>query len=176
PDQTQVALVWRQPLTNVSVWNRIAQTVAEQQGTTIVQNARLFALMDMAMNDGLLTSFGAKYHYVLWRPITAIRRADKDGNPATVADPTWTTQHPTTPAYPTYAGNAATIGASCATVLARVLGSDTIPFDIHWDAYGFPGVTRSYSGFSAAADEEADSRIYGGIHFRFDSTAGQQIG
>jgi hypothetical protein len=175
PDQTQVGLIWRLPLTNVSVWNRIAQDMAKAQGTSLVQNARMFALMDMAQNDGLMTSFAAKYHYVLWRPVTAIRRADEDGNPATVADPTWTTLHPTTPAYPTYSGNAATIGASCATVLARVFG-DHVPFEVHWDAYGFPGVTRSYSGFSTAAQEEADSRIYGGIHFRFDSVAGQQIG
>jgi hypothetical protein len=108
--------------------------------------------------------------------VTAIRRADEDGNPATEADPTWTTLHPNTPAYPTYSGNAATIGAACATVLAGVLGSNDIPFDVHWDAYGFPGVTRSYDGFWDAAQEQADSRIYGGIHFRFDSVAGQQIG
>jgi hypothetical protein len=176
PDQTQMALVWRLPLTNQAVWNRIAQDMAREQDLSLVQTARMFALMDMAMNDGLETSFGSKFHYGLWRPITAIQRADEDGNPATAADPTWMTLHPTTPPYPTYAGNAATIGASCATVLARVLGSDAIPFQIHWDAYGFPGVTRSYSSFSAAANEEADSRIYGGIHFRFDSVAGQQIG
>jgi len=175
-DQTQVGLIWRLPLTNHQVWNRIAQDVAEERGLSLAENARLFALLDMTMHDGLATSFGAKFHYGLWRPITAIRRADEDGNAATEADPDWTTLHPTTPAYPTYSGNAATIGASCATVLAGVFGSNDVPFDVHWDAYGFPGVTRSYGGFWDAAQEEADSRIYGGIHFRFDSVAGQQIG
>src|SRR5262249_34370638 len=117
-----------------------------------------------------------KYYYTLWRPITAIRRADEDGNPDTEADPTWTTLHPNTPSYPTYSGNAATIGATCATVLASVLGSNDIPFEVHWDSYGFAGVTRSYTGFWAATDEEARSRVYGGIHFSFDNAAGQGIG
>jgi hypothetical protein len=175
-DQTQVGLLWRLPLTNQQVWNRIAQDVAETRGLSLTENARLFALLDMAMNDGLETSFGAKYYYTLWRPVTAIRRAGEDGNPATEADPTWTTLHPTTPPYPTYSGNAATIGAACATVLAGVLGSNDVPFVVHWDSYGFPGVTRSYAGFWAAADEEARSRVYGGIHFTFDNTAGQGIG
>jgi hypothetical protein len=177
PDQTQVALLWRLPLTNHVVWNRIAQGVAEARGLTLAEDARLFALMDMAINDGLETSFGAKYHYTLWRPITAIRDARSDLiNPDTHSEATWTTLHPSTPAYPTYSGNAATIGATCATVLADVLGSNDIPFEVHWDAYGFPGVTRQYSGFWAAADEEARSRIYGGIHFSFDSAAGQGVG
>ena len=105
----------------------------------------------------------------------AIRRAAEDGNPATEEDPAWTTLHPTTPPYPTYSGNAATIGASSATVLAEVLGGD-IPFEIDWAPYGFAGVTRSYASFWTAAEEEANSRIYGGIHFRFDSVAGQEIG
>ncbi len=175
-DQTQAALVWRLPLTNHQVWNRIAQGMAAARGNTLVQNTRLFALMNMAMNDGLQTSFASKYHYALWRPVTAIRRAAEDGNPATDPDPNWTTLHPTTPPYPTYAGNASTIGASCATVLAAVFGTDHITFQVRWDAYGFLGVTRSYAGFWAAADEEARSRIYGGIHFTFDSIAGQGIG
>src|SRR5207248_1325504 len=111
-DQTQVALLWRLPLTNHQVWNRIAQDVAEARGLSLAENARLFALLDMAINDGLETSFGTKYYYTLWRPVTAIRRADEDGNPATEADPFWTPLHPSTPSYPTYSGNAATIGAA----------------------------------------------------------------
>ena len=102
--------------------------MAEDQDTNLAENARLFALLNMALNDGLQTSFASKFHYGLWRPVTAIQRADEDGNPATEADPTWTTLHPTTPPYPTYAGNASTIGAACATVLADVFGTDDIPF------------------------------------------------
>ena len=107
--------------------------------------------------------------------MTAIRRADEDGNPATEADPTWTTLHPTTPPYPTYSGNAATIGATCATVLADVFGADTA-FQFDWGRQGSPGGARSYDSFWAAADEQARSRVYGGIHFTFDSVAGQEIG
>jgi hypothetical protein len=175
-DQTLVANLWRQPLTNHQVWNRIAQDVAAARGTNPVDTARLFALMDMAINDGLQNSNESKFHYALWRPITAIQRADEDGNAATDAEPTWSTLHPTTPPYPTYAGNASTIGAASATVLANVFGEDEVAFDVDWGPYGFAGVTRSYPGFWAAADEMADSRIYGGIHFRFDNEAGQEVG
>jgi len=174
-DQTQVGLLWRLPITHFQVWNRIAQNLAAARHTSLVDTARAFALMDIAENDGLETSFATKYHYVLWRPVTAIRRGDEDGNPATAGDPTWTPLHPTTPAYPTYSGNAATNGFASSRVLDSVFGN-AVPFDVHWDAYGFPGVTQSYSSFTQAAQEEADSRIYGGIHFRFDSVAGQQIG
>ena len=174
-DQTQVAMVWRVAVNNVTVWNRIAQGVADDGNTNLVENARLFALMNMALNDGLQTSNESKFHYGLWRPITAIRRADEDGNAATEADPTWTTLHPTTPPYPTYAGNAATIGAACATVLGEFFGDD-VPFQVDWTPYGSAGVTRSYDDFWDAADEMAISRMYGGIHFRFDGEAGQQVG
>jgi hypothetical protein len=174
-DQTQVAFLWRLPLTNIQVWNRVAQDVAAAQGNTLVQNARLFALLDMAMNDALEGSFESKYQYALWRPITAIRRADEDGNADTQADPNWMTLHPTTPAFPTYPSNAGAEGGSASTLLASFFGTDHIAFQVHWDAYGFPGVTRSYTGFGAAAAEEGRSRVYGGIHFSFDVTAGQEL-
>jgi hypothetical protein len=176
PDQTLVARIWQPALTHFQVWNRVAQDVAQSHELSLPQTARLFALMDMAVSDALGTSFTSKYEYELWRPVTAIRRAAEDGNAATDADPTWSTLHPATPPYPTYAGNAATVSTASTTVLAGVLGTDDIAFNIDWGRYGFPGVTRSYSGFSDAANESADSRIYGGIHFRFDSDAGQQIG
>lgn len=176
PEQTQTAMLWRVPFTMFGVWNGIAQDVARDHDANIADAARLFALMDVSIHDGLLTSFASKYHYNLWRPVTAIRRAGEDGNPATTAEPTWTPLHPSTPPYGTYAGNAATIGASAATALADVFGTDAVPFDVDWSPYGFAGVTRSYDGFWAAADEQARSRILGGIHFTFDSVAGQQIG
>jgi hypothetical protein len=175
-DQTLVAELWRLPLTNHQVWNRIAQDQAAAHHLSLPDTARLFALLDMAINDGLQTSNESKYHYVLWRPITAIQRADEDGNPDTEAEATWMTEHPTTPAYPSYASNASAIGAASATVLAEVFGANDIPFQVNWAAYTSQGGPRSYAGFWAAADEMANSRIYGGIHFRFDCVAGQQIG
>jgi hypothetical protein len=176
PEQTQTAMLWRVPFTMFGVWNGIAQDVARDHDANIVDTARLFALMDVAIHDGLQTSLASKYHYALWRPVTAIRRAGEDGNPATTAETTWTPLHPSTPPYGTYAGNAATIGASAATALADVFGTDAVPFDVDWSPYGFAGVTRSYDGFWDAADEQARSRVLGGIHFTFDSVAGQGIG
>ena len=176
PDQTQVAFLWRLPLTNIQVWNRIAQDMATSKGLNLEQTARLFALLDMTQSDGLETSFTGKYHYALWRPITAIRDPRSgEINPDTQSDPTWLTLHPTTPAFPTYPSNAATEGGTGATILASFFGTDQIPFQVHWDAYGFPGVTRSYPGFWAAATEEGRSRVYGGIHFSFDVTAGWEL-
>jgi hypothetical protein len=175
-DQTQAGLVWQSPVPHFQVWNRVAQKIAAQQDTPIVETARLFAQLNMAMNDGLQTSFASKYFYGLWRPVDAIRRAGEDGNPATDAEVDWTPLHSATPPYPTYAGNAATLGASAATVLATAFGDDAIPFQVDWSAYGFPGVIRSYDGFWDAADEAAWSRVYGGIHFTPDSVAGQGIG
>jgi hypothetical protein len=176
-DQTEIAEVWRQPRTNVTVWNHIAQNQAIAQHLTVPETARLFALLNMSLNDGLQTSNASKYEYILWRPITAIQRADEDGNPATVGEPTWMTEHPNTPPYPAYASNASTIGAACATVLDEVFRRDDIPFQVNWGQQAATlNVTRDYDGFWDAANEMALSRILGGIHFRFDCEAGQQIG
>jgi len=130
-----------------------------------VQTARLFALLSVAIHDGLLTSFTSKYDYGLWRPVTAIQRADEDGNVFTDPDPDWLPLLVTS-SYPTYAGNMAETGAVCATVLALFFGTNIFPFEVHWE--GIPGWTHSYPSFWAIADEEARSRIYGGIHFHFD--------
>ena len=175
PDQTLVAGLWRLPLTNHQVWNHVAQDVSDDRGLSITENARLFALLNMGLHDGLQTSFASKFHYGLWRPVTAIQRADEDGNPATTADPNWMTLHPSTPPYPTYAGNAATIGATMATVLSNFFG-DEVPIEIDWSPYGVSNTTRSYDSAWDAAVEQGWSRVYGGIHFNFDSVAGQQIG
>jgi hypothetical protein len=172
-EQTLVAERWRVPLGNHTVWNRIAQGRAAAHDLTLAEAARLFALMNMALHDGLQTTFASKFHYGLWRPVTAIQRAGEDGNPATPAEPTWATEHPTTPPYPAYASNASAIGAACATVLADVFGTND-PFQVNWPVS--QGGARSYSNFWAAADEMANSRIYGGIHFRFDCVAGQGVG
>jgi hypothetical protein len=142
----------------------------------LVENARLFALLNIALHDGLQTSFTSKFYYGLWRPVTAIQRADEDSNPATTADANWLPLL-ITPPYPTYAGNASTIGKTAATILASFFGCDDIGFEAHWQGLeGSPGWTRSYSSFSALANEQANSRVYGGIHFRFDNVAGQSIG
>jgi hypothetical protein len=178
-DQTLVARLWAAdpalgtPTSIFDIYYTLAGDVALAFGSDLVQTARLFALLSVAIHDGLLTSQTSKFDYGLWRPVTAIPRADEDGNVFTDPDPTWLPLL-VTPPYPTYAGNMAEFGAACATVLARFFGTNVFPVETHWE--GTPGWTRTYPSFWAIADEEARSRIYGGIHFHFDTIAGQEIG
>jgi hypothetical protein len=175
-DQTQVARLWANvntPTNFLFVWNNVARAVAASRNTSTVENARLFALTNIALHDALQTSFASKFQYGLWRPVTAIRRADEDGNDETAPDAGWSSLIGTPP-YPSYAGNMATIGTSQSTILALFFGRDDIPYSHTWEGAG--GATRSYVGFTAMANEQAEARIYGGIHFRFDNVAGQAIG
>jgi hypothetical protein len=175
-DQTQVARLWANvntPTNFLLVWNNVARTVALEKDLTIVEKARLFALTNFSLHDALQTTFASKFVYGFWRPVTAIRRADEDGNDNTVADPAWLPLI-TTPPYPSYAGNMATIGTSQSTILSLFFGRDDISFQHTWEGAG--GATRSYPGFTAMANEQERARIYGGIHFTFDNVAGQSIG
>jgi hypothetical protein len=175
-DQTQVARLWAgvgTPTNFLFVWNNVARTVALERGLTTVEKARLFALTNISLHDALQTSFASKFQYGLWRPVTAIRRADEDGNPDTAPDAAWSSLI-VAPPYPTYAGNMATIGTSQSTTLALFFGRDDIRFQHTWEGAG--GATRSYAGFGAMANEQARARVYGGIHFTFDNVAGQSIG
>lgn len=175
-DQTQVARLWANvntPTTVWFVWNNVARNVAIARNNNTAENARLFALMNIAFHDALQTTMASKFVHGLWRPVTAIRRADEDGNPNTEPDPNWTPLLGNPP-YPTYAGNHAAIGTSQSTILALVFGRDDIRFEHTWEGAG--GATRSYAGFTAMANEEERSRVYGGIHFTFDQTAGQSAG
>ncbi|HEU4712136.1 MAG TPA: vanadium-dependent haloperoxidase [Pyrinomonadaceae bacterium] len=175
-DQTQVARLWANintPTNFLLVWNNVARTVSVAREITTVERARLFALTNISLHDALQTTFASKFQHGLWRPITAIRRADEDGNAATTSDPSWSSLVPAPP-YPSYAGNMAAIGTSQATVLALFFGRDDIRFEHTWTGAG--GATRAYAGFGAMADEQARARVYGGIHFTFDNVAGQSVG
>jgi hypothetical protein len=175
-DQTQAARLWANvntPTNFLFVWNNVAGTVAEERGIDTVAKARLFALTNIALHDALQTAFASKFVYGLWRPVTAIRRADEDGNADTLADPAWNSLI-ATPPYPSYAGNMATIGMSQSTVLAMFFGRDDIRFSHTWEGAG--GATRLYQGFAAMANEQERARVWGGIHFTFDNAAGQSIG
>jgi membrane-associated phospholipid phosphatase len=155
------------------LWNKIAQEAAVAQGNTLVQNARMFALLDLTLADTAIACWDAKYTYNFWRPVTAVRAADTDGNPDTEADPNWTPLL-ATPSHPSYPSAHATELGGSAEILASFFGTDAIPFSISWE--GLPGVTRSYAGFSAAADEATMSRIWAGFHWSFDLTAGHTLG
>ncbi|HEU5132660.1 MAG TPA: vanadium-dependent haloperoxidase, partial [Pyrinomonadaceae bacterium] len=175
-DQTKVAQLWagvNTPTNFLFVWNNVARTVSLARGSSTVEQARLFALTNMALHDALQTTFASKFVYGLWRPVTAIRRADEDSNASTAPDPGWSSLI-ASPPYPTYAGNNAAIGTSQSTILALFFGRDDIAFQHTWEGAG--GATRAYAGFSAMADEEARARVYGGIHFTFDNVAGQSVG
>ena len=135
-----------------------------------LEAARLYALVNTTFHDALFVSFSGKYLYGLWRPVTAIREAARDGNPATEPDPEFTSLIPTPP-YPTYPGNYACLAAAIGRVFTRYFGRDDVPLSITWAAPAGPGITRSYNGFRQLADEAARSRVYGGIHFNFDTTS-----
>ncbi len=175
-EQAQIARLWAgvgTPTNPFLTWNNVARRVSLDRGLSAVENARLFALFNMAVHDQLLTSFTGKFYYGLWRPVTAIRRADEDGNPATEPDATWLALVPNPP-YPSYPGNMAGIGTAQSTMLALFFGRDDIAFEHTWEGAG--GATRSYTSFAQMGQEQSDARIYGGLHFRFDNEAGQSIG
>jgi hypothetical protein len=177
PAQTQLAQLFAAVTitgTNINViWNNVVRDVTLGRQLTLLQSARLYALMNVATIDGLQTSQTGKFIYGLWRPVTAIRNADTDPNPATAGDAAWTPLL-ATPPYPTYPGNMACIGAAAARAIGLGIGTDTFAFTATWQALnGGPAIQRSYTEFSQLAQDEADSRIYGGIHFRFDNEASQ---
>ena len=183
-EQTAIARLWAGiaasgtgTATNfLSVWNNIARDVVRERGLSLGEAARVFVLLNVSVHDGLQTAQASKFVYGLWRPVTAIRQADTDLNPATDADATWLPLL-TTPPYPSYAGNMATIGASAARALQLACGTDQIAVTVTWrQSGGQADVVHAFDGFWQAAEEQSESRIYGGIHYRFDQVAGQQLG
>lgn len=167
-EQTQISNLWAGVGTTTganAVWNQVFATLAVAKEWDGVDTARGFALLNMTQHDALMTSFTGKFIYGFWRPVTAIREGDNDGNGDTAGDPAWTPLL-TTPPYPSAPGNMACIGGSQSRLLERLFGQDAVPFSVTWTGAGTnPSVTRSYHGFRQLADEEAYSRIWGGIHF-----------
>lgn len=176
-EQTLISRLWAGVVTRTNlfaIWNNVARDTSHAHGLGLLDTARVFALMNASIHDGLLTSHTSKFVYGLWRPVTAIRRADEDLNALTVADPSWTPLL-VTPPYPSHSGNMACSGASAATALALNFGTNDIPVTATWlGNTGNPDVSRNYAGFWQLADEEARSRIYGGIHFTFESLTSQE--
>ena len=171
PEQTEIGKFWNPPIQNF--WNQIAQTVALVHHSDLPTTARLFATLNLSFADSAIAFYDAKYTYRLGRPVTAIRLADTDGNPNTVADPNWLPLSGTTAADPSYPGAHSTISAAGADVLAGFYGNDNA-FSVSSPA--LPGVTRSFTSFSAAAEEAGLSRIFSGQHTRLDHIAGLALG
>ena len=175
-DQTQIALFWADnagTATPPGHWNVIAQTIARQRGLSLIENARLFALLNMSLADAGIYCWLIKFHYGYWRPITAIHRADADGNPDTDPDPTWEPLI-ATPPFPTYTSGHSTFSGAGASLLANYLGTDRVRFASTSEE--LPGVTRRFESIWSAAEEAGMSRIYGGIHWQFDNTEGLTAG
>jgi PAP2 superfamily len=156
-----------------NVWNQIAQTAGMSFNNRLAQNARMFALLDTSVADGVIALYDSKYGYRRWRPVTAVRAADNDGNPETTADPSWTPLAVTAPD-PSYAGAHAEISQWAAVALRDFFRTDRLDFSLTTPS--LPSVVRSFQSFSQAADEAAASRIYVGQHFRYDEDAGQALG
>jgi hypothetical protein len=170
-DQTQIAHFWVE--SSPLLWNCVARTVSSAEGLDLWENARLFGLLNMALADGYIGTFETKNYYNYWRPVTAIRLADTDGNPHTIADPLWEPLVPTPP-IPDYDSGHSVEGGAAAQVLKRVFNTDKVSFEVC--SLSLPEVTeqcggtsevlRSFTSFTQAAEENGLSRILVGFHFR----------
>jgi membrane-associated phospholipid phosphatase len=187
-DQTIYSWFWAQS-TATYLWNHLADTLIErsdrddddsgrwgegheERHNSLLEHARILALVDLAMADAAIACWEAKYHYVFWRPVTAIPLADTDGNPATMADPSWMPLF-ATPNHPEYPSGHSTVSGAAAVVLASFFGENrhfTMDNDL------LIGVTRSYRSFTQALDEVKNARIFAGIHFRSACDDGQATG
>jgi hypothetical protein len=166
-DQTASALFW--DAANGAPWMRIGLLVAEDEGLDTLGFARAFGLLSTSLADALIAGFDAKYHYALWRPVTAIRLGDTDGNDATIGDAAWESVFPA-PAHPSYLSTHSSLSGAGASVLSAIFGDD------EGFTFAIAGDVRSFTGLEQAALDGANSRLWGGIHFRFDNDAGLATG
>jgi hypothetical protein len=185
-EQTEIADFWAYDASvygpPVVRYAQVTEAVALQQHNTLEQDARLFALADIAMADAGIAAWDAKYTDNFWRPVTAIQQGDSDGNPDTVGDPNWMPlgapgdgiRANFTPPFPAYISGHATFGGALFRTLADFYGTDNVSFTLTSDE--LPGVTRQFASFSQAAQENGQSRIYLGIHWQFDKTNGIAVG
>lgn len=170
------------PFVNVTnpfrLWYNVTRDAAQQEHLSLVKTARLFALVAVSIHDSLQTAHTSKFLYRLWRPETAIPNADQDNNPATDADPTWVPLL-ITPPYPSHSSNMTCIGAGAARMLANVFGTDSKPYTAVWykDNSAAPPVVfkEDFTSFKALAVHEGNSRVWGGIHFRFELDASHKV-
>jgi hypothetical protein len=172
PDQALAGRFWNGAIQNY--WNEITQSVTDARQLRTADRARVFALLNLAVADSVIAFYDAKYTYNLWRPVTAIQAADTVGNPDTIGDPNWLPEVGNTTPDPSYPGAHAAISAAALDVLLSVLERDRMHLVVTSEV--LPGVTRSFDRLSAAAEEATLSRIFAGVHFRFDLTTGARLG
>lgn len=175
-EQAEIAVFWSDfSYTSMPPghWHIIAESIAREQNNDLVETARLFALLSIAQADTAIVCWEAKYRWNLWRPVTAVQRADQDGNPDTDADTTWD-HFLGAPPFPSYPSGHSAFSKASAQVLTQFYGTDVISFTATSDS--MPDVTRTFQSLAACADEIGMSRIYGGIHFGFDNIQGKESG
>lgn len=172
PAQTEVAQFWADP---PYVQNqRALREFTENRGLDALQTARLFAMTDTAASDALIACWDTKFHYNFWRPVTAIPAGDKDNNPATPGDPTWQPLL-VTPNHPEYASAHGCATTAMFTVLAGLFSrhGDRLDIDMHSVT---TGTTHHFSSVHQLIGEVANARVWGGLHWRFSTLAGERIG
>ena len=172
PEQTAIAKFWE--ATAPAVYWPVARSVAAMPGRDVTDNARLFALAAMAMDDGLIAVFDAKYTYNLWRPVTAIRNGDLDGNNATDRDPGWT-PFIETPLHPEYPCAHCIVSSSLGAVLTAEIGSGPTP-RLSSSSSTAGGAVRTWASVDEFTKEVADARIYDGVHYRTSTEVGSAMG
>ncbi len=172
-DQTQYAAYWYE-FSDIG-WNRIARTVARDKPQDLWQRARTFALLNAVMADAYVAGWDSKMHYNFWRPVTAIRFTADDTNPRTAPDAAWAPLL-TTPPVQDHPSTHSALGAAAAVVLANAFGTDRVTFKMASPSALPEAPERSFKSFSAAAKENADSRVRAGLHFRFATEAGLKLG
>jgi hypothetical protein len=168
-DQTHAARYWAE--NPPATWSRIFRTLSAQQGLTLVENARLYAMLYMTAADALIAVWDDKAHWSFWRPITAIREGGSDGNPRTEPQDGWTPLI-ANPPYPEHPSGHTGLSGSIVKTLQHFFGTDSIG----WTDTNNAGLTRSFSSFSEAIREIVDARVWSGIHFRTADVQGQRIG
>ncbi len=205
-DETEIGIFWgydHRLGSPVRIYNEAARVVAQQQGNSVSENARLLALLHLAMADAGIAAWNVKYEQNIWRPIVGIREAADDGNPGTPAEPDWVPlgaplnngdpaghagtrglaeadpdpsldgQPDFTPPFPSYTSGHATFGTAAFTTLTHFYGTDAISFQLYSED---SGTTRNYSRFSEAEKENDESRVFLGVHWRTDCQAAHAQG
>ncbi len=172
-DQTHLAHFWAEP--SPSGWSRVGNLVSARYRYDLHRTARLQALLNMAMADGFVIGWYQKRHFASWRPVTAIRKADLDGNRWTAPDPSWLSLRPTPP-LPDYPSTHSLLGGAAAEILRRFTGQDHFRFCMSSTTAVPASAERCWNSFTDAELENASSRVLVGFHFRFAATTGVEVG
>jgi hypothetical protein len=157
----------------VPLYNPAARQVSAAQGKSLSENARIFALLSMAIADAAIAVFDSKYLYNFWRPVTAIRAGDRDGNRATDPDPDWLPLIDTPP-FPAYPSGHAGFGGAARRVLEELFGARGHSITLTNPLA--PDIVLHYTSWKQITDDVDDARVSGGVHFRFDQEAAARQG